>query len=910
MLRQSEAEVQQLRTEKEFYTVEAGRGEMVWQRIMNQYLVTFVRRLHQSDEYKWSFREVFSLAVGKGFIGGVSIGRSDVDVRAILEATPNVDPAASDTFMDAYEKLFDRRYPYVDKVARIYLLDPSGLQNIMPDETGPTPGGVVAPYHGKGKEKVGVEQAAQVLLNLQTPKKKSPADYETESDEEVLPVIQSGAQDEGRAGPNPAIQDEGQAGSNLGDATVSQHQSSHVVHAGPNLEHIDFEVTDTSIQQNPEQMDEEFTTTAYPNVQENLKLPIEDRFLVEKSPEDEPEKNNIESEVQSMITVPIHQDTSFVPLMTTPIIDLMVSQPVSTTIQALLPTSTATVTTITTTTSLPPIPPQPQQSSSYSILIQRIGELEQHMVDMVEANQDLEERLDKQGNRLYNLENLDVPHKVSKAMDKIVTDAVDWTIQAPLRDRFKDLPEADMKEILHHRIWESNSYQAHEDYKIKKKKRHDSPKTPPGSPPHQPPPPPPPVGSSGTPGASGSSQLPPPPSPSTNQSDQSKSTAALSSSKTAASAEYTAWTTTNSRLKQSVSSIPEDLHMDADLAPDEQVYLSDDEDIGHDHIPKVNLKQDWWKPLSEEDIPATPEPTWSIPSSDLPVPTNNLASAFASTYAPPPENSLLAQTGDMATFMNWYCKRQGLTELSQKDLEGPAFEIVKIFHPDVIHLQYQMEECHKLLTDQVDDAILRYNVSKPLPLGGPQGQVTIQSDFCFNKDLEYLRYGSRGSRPALCGLKKNASMTLLLCTVSLTSGSKDNDSTLTDTHLKVIAEVYGLICEFLMLSELKSSPYMDSVKPHQTRWDATGFEYKHDFTVIDSPRAVTFRDKYGVQMIMLFNEIHKFSDGTLQQIDEALDYRVKEFKKRLKTRRIFRNLESFVGGRIREGDYRLLQRTE
>nr|GEW39701.1 hypothetical protein [Tanacetum cinerariifolium] len=31
---------------------------------------------------------------------------------------------------------------------------------------------------------------------------------------------------------------------------------------------------------------------------------------------------------------------------------------------------------------------------------------------------------------------------------------------------------------------------------------------------------------------------------------------------------------------------------------------------------------------------------------------------------------------------------------------------------------------------------------------------------------------------------------------------------------------------------------------------------------------------------------------------------------RLKTRRIFRNLESFVGGRLREGYYRLLKRTE
>ncbi|GKE03611.1 hypothetical protein Tco_1395629 [Tanacetum coccineum] len=81
--------------------------------------------------------------------------------------------------------------------------------------------------------------------------------------------------------------------------------------------------------------------------------------------------------------------------MTTPVIDLTVSQPVPTAVQAPLQTltATATATTTTTTTTLPPIPPQPQQGSSDSILIKRIGELEQHMADMVEANQSLEERL-------------------------------------------------------------------------------------------------------------------------------------------------------------------------------------------------------------------------------------------------------------------------------------------------------------------------------------------------------------------------------------------------------------------------------------------------------------------------------------------------------------------------------------
>ncbi|GJT13422.1 retrovirus-related pol polyprotein from transposon TNT 1-94 [Tanacetum coccineum] len=513
-------------------------------------------------------------------------------------------------------------------------------------------------YREKGKRK----SVKNKLLN------------ETEFDEEV-PGIDAGDQDEDQAEPNPGIQDEGQAGSNPGDAAISQPQPSHVVHAGPNLEHMDIKVTDSSIQQNPEQMDEEFTTTAYPNVQENLKLPTEDQVrLVE--PEDEPKKTNTESEVQSMVTAPIHQDTSYVPLMTTPVIDLTVTQPVSTTVQAPLPTSTTTVTTITTTTSILPPPTQPQQGSSDLILIQRIGELEQHMADLLQDNLALEERLDKHGSRLYKLENLDIPHQVSKAVDEIVTDVVDWAIQAPLRDRFRDLTEADMKEILHHRMWETKSYEAHEDHKKlyealensmdrdhsdqlltdlaearrKKKRRHESPKTPPGSPPHQPPPPSPPAGpsrTSGTSSASGSSQLPPPPPPpSTNL----------------------------------------NIHMDADSTSDKQVHSSDDEDIGDVHIPK--------------------------------------ASALASTYAPLPENSLLAQT-------------------------GPAFEIVKVFHPDVIHLQYQMEECRKLLTDQVDDAILKYNVSKPLLLGGLQGQVTIQSDFFFNKNLEYLRYGCKGSRPAL-----------------------------------------------------------------------------------------------------------------------------------------------------------------
>ncbi|GJX89204.1 retrovirus-related pol polyprotein from transposon TNT 1-94, partial [Tanacetum coccineum] len=217
---------------------------------------------------------------------------------------------------------------------------------------------------GKGKEKVKVEQVAQVLLNLQTLKKKSPADQyifqrrtskqtkpighdessslyaelglidsETDSDEEV-PGIVARVQDEGQDGPNPGEHDEGQARPNPGDTEASQPPSSHVVHVGPNLEHM---ILKPLILQ--------FSQTLSKWMKNSLKWPIQmfRRTLNSQLKEDEPEKTNTELEVQSMVTVPIHQDTSSVPLMTTPVIDLIVSQPVSTMIQASLPTSTTTV---------------------------------------------------------------------------------------------------------------------------------------------------------------------------------------------------------------------------------------------------------------------------------------------------------------------------------------------------------------------------------------------------------------------------------------------------------------------------------------------------------------------------------------------------------------------------------------
>nr|GEU91077.1 hypothetical protein [Tanacetum cinerariifolium] len=588
----------------------------------------------------------------------------------------------------------------------------------------PDPGRIklLPDVQGKGKEKVVDEQAAHDLLTFQTPKRKSPADQfvfqrrtpiptepsehvESLSLDEKVPEINTGDQDEGHAGPNSGKHDGGHAGSNPGDAVESQPQSSHMVHAGPNLEH----------------------------------------FLMEKPQEEEHEKTNIESEVQSMVTVPIHQNTSSVPPMTTPVIDHAVSQPVSTT--------------------------------------------------------------------------------VSKAVYEIVTDAVDWAMQAPLRARFSDLPAVDMKEILQQLMFEDKSYEAYEDHtnlfdvlqkslerdysnqilsdleatRQKKRNRRDLPRTPSGSPPLQPPPPPPLADASGAPGtsgASGSSQLPPP-----------------------------------------------------------------------------------------HPLPST-----------------------------------------------------GTSRSAQQ--QG---------------------------SDQV-----KIDVSRPLPFGGPPSHVTIQTQFFFNKDLEYLRYDNKGSSHVLSISKMKAAryldfgLELLVpeqlwiddvytydisakygishCIVSIKVYSRYGYDYLSEIVLqradfqeRMITEKYFKNLhpsDFEDLNLLLLQGHLDHLPGFDKR-----YEFKHDYTNTESPRAVIFPVNNNVRKIMRFNKIYKFSDGTLTCILEALDYRVKEFKikrlnpdinmrfwtqkdvarskefiaaieRRLNMIRIYQNLEYFVGGRVCDIEYRLLQRTK
>nr|GEV65812.1 hypothetical protein [Tanacetum cinerariifolium] len=129
---------------------------------------------------------------------------------------------------------------------------------------------------------------------------------------------------------------------------------------------------------NPEPMHEDFIATVYPKVYEILKHTTEEHVFLENQPssfetlssmknqddvftygdqllydrpmKEELDKANMETEVESIVTVPIHQSFSTSPLFSTPFIDVTQPKPVSPPIQEPIFTDTTT----TTTTTLPP----------------------------------------------------------------------------------------------------------------------------------------------------------------------------------------------------------------------------------------------------------------------------------------------------------------------------------------------------------------------------------------------------------------------------------------------------------------------------------------------------------------------------------------------------------------------------
>nr|GEY59941.1 hypothetical protein [Tanacetum cinerariifolium] len=482
-----------------------------------------------------------------------------------------------------------------------------------------------------------------------------------------------GKTSESRPPPDDDKMDKDQAGSNP--------VKSHVALAGPNLE----------------PMHDDFVATVYPQVHESLKHTTQehvqmenllsligtlssmnnlynfnfgDLFIGDKSPEDESGNANIDTKVKSMVTVLIYRASSLVPLLSTPVINLSPPKPISA--QKFIATTTET----TTTTLLPPPPPQ-QQSTTNSEIAARVTTLKK---------------------------------KFSK-------------------DRFRELPEADMKEILHQRMFKS-----------------------------------------------------------------------------------------------------------------------------------------------------------------------------AISYKDPEENKLLSKIEDIGSCIKWFGKRIGKKKLRKFDLEGPAFKVVKAFHENNISLHFQMEECHRLLTNKVD--LVNPEGHRLMPNVGKLAALLISK----LKATNYLDFGLEELVPSLwikseCDYNISASYGITQwwfkrMELYITRHSAHSDHLVVRSYMWILSVIsiktferyrYAYLREIIIcradynkykISEavfknLHPNDFEDlniviiqrvkdlqlGIESYQTklnltepRWDTSNFLFKEDYTIVSKPTAVIYKDRNDQKKLLRENE--------------------------------------------------------
>nr|GEZ24769.1 hypothetical protein [Tanacetum cinerariifolium] len=271
-------------------------------------------------------------------------------------------------------------------------------------------------------------------------------------------------------------------------------------------------------------------------------------------------------------------------------------------------------------------------------------------------------------------------------------------------------------------------------------------------------------------------------------------------------------------------------------------------------------------------------------------------------------------------------------------------------------LEYHLEEVYKATTDQLDwvnpeGQQYPHNLLQPLPLiPDNRGRRVIPFEHFINNDLEYLRGGASSRKYTTSVTKTKATdyghikwiedlvprvMWIqepinydrhALWEVSLWGQKRQqfygfavNQESTLDVYSKrriiaVSCSCFGAPCDVdTGADKLRQACPLGS------------------FSLGAETSAVLWDKK---NRLMRIDELHKFSDGTLNDVRNALDDHLNGIRmqylpttiwrrgdkdraaamiqvidKMLKTRRIMRSLEKFVGGRLYEGDFRMLQRT-
>jgi myosin heavy subunit len=139
-LGESEKKGAELEKKVEQLTVETSQAEILRFNYVRQLVPTVVKRLRGSEEYQITWAEAFNASLDVGWLKGIRYGRNQDEVDAIIAADESFELEPALNFKEIYDGMFDRQFPYVEKVASSFRLPIANLMNILPAGEEITPG--------------------------------------------------------------------------------------------------------------------------------------------------------------------------------------------------------------------------------------------------------------------------------------------------------------------------------------------------------------------------------------------------------------------------------------------------------------------------------------------------------------------------------------------------------------------------------------------------------------------------------------------------------------------------------------------------------------------------------------------------------------------------------------------------
>ncbi|GJZ01211.1 hypothetical protein Tco_0519172, partial [Tanacetum coccineum] len=249
---------------------------------------------------------------------------------------------------------------------------------------------------------------------------------------------------------------------------------------------------------------------------------------------------------------------------------------------------------------------------------------------------------------------------------------------------------------------------------------------------------------------------------------------------------------------------------------------------------------------------------------------------------------------------------------------GPAYDLLKGTCTSSIKLEYNFQECFNALTNKLDwnnpeGDRYPFDWSKPLPLQGRPGHLTVAADYFFNNDLEYLkssdpertyttsttktkayRYEIVGiedmvpmlwstikhayDKDATKGIKHWGEKRKLWYRSQMNKFSKHNVySTQKILGVKSVSvkklHGYGHL-EEVMLGVENYQKKLNITPPQQTFPE---IEFKELYTPSYKPPGVIYEDLVKQKRVMRADELYKFLDGTLKKVRDELHHIILDF---------------------------------